>query len=442
MASPTMEQLESHLKRARIIPLLTGLLSVDLPCYLVGGAVRDLLDGRLIKDFDFATPRDPTRLAQAFSRAVGGSWFMLDAERRQSRVIWKAKEAEYCYDFAPFRGLNLDGDLRGRDFTVNALAVGLPPEGPEAGILDPLGGRKDLSERVLRPCSRHAFHDDPLRVLRGIRLAVTLDLKPDRTAMAGMTAAVSLVANCAAERIRDEIAGIFNAPRFSQGIALMQGLGFIERFFGSGNPDAGRKVSKLVIRFVEGLISTSSGSALEPVVKKDMGDGFTRMGLLKFAGFLRGLAPVELQTLLSSRLRLSARNMAIVQDLIKLPECRGTELLRLQTTQRGLALWAQALGCSSVDSLLFLPAIAADLQTRPEAVLNALKACGECSEGGRVPDLVSGTWISDNLKIPSGPEVGLLLGKLRKEEIAGRIRTREEALVFLSSMAEKIIDKG
>jgi tRNA nucleotidyltransferase/poly(A) polymerase len=74
-------------------------------------------------------------------------------------------------DFALLQGADIYNDLAARDYTINAMALDL--RHPEQ-LIDPLGGAADLRSRQLRPCSETALEDDPVRVLRGIRLASSL----------------------------------------------------------------------------------------------------------------------------------------------------------------------------------------------------------------------------------------------------------------------------
>ena len=82
-----MEDLKKILTEARIIPALSDLLQHGAECWLVGGTLRDWLLGRPVKDFDIATPKDPSDLAMRFAERVGGKWFLMDQQRRQSRVV-------------------------------------------------------------------------------------------------------------------------------------------------------------------------------------------------------------------------------------------------------------------------------------------------------------------------------------------------------------------
>ena len=97
--------------------LRPSLAKTKEPVYLVGGAVRDALLGRPSHDLDFAVAHDAVKLARAVANELNGAFYLLDAERGTARVILE----QGVLDFARFRGENLPADLRGRDFTINAL---------------------------------------------------------------------------------------------------------------------------------------------------------------------------------------------------------------------------------------------------------------------------------------------------------------------------------
>jgi poly(A) polymerase len=180
-----MKTLEKILTDARV-PLLASLLPPDVECFLVGGALRDWQLGRPVADLDFAVSCDPTELARAFAAAVGGHWFLLDAERRQSRVV--AGRRDVTYDFAPYRADDLAGDLRLRDFTINALALPVVAGNALPPLIDPLGGVSHLQTGLLRGCSSGVFQDDPLRILKGIRHCAALGLAVEPSTLDWMRA--------------------------------------------------------------------------------------------------------------------------------------------------------------------------------------------------------------------------------------------------------------
>ena len=138
--------------------------------YVVGGAVRDELLRRPVLDIDVAC-REPDRAARTLRKALGGAVFLL-SERHGA---WRVALADgRTVDFTLLRG-SIEDDLAGRDFTVNAIAV--PVGGGQA--IDPFAGRADLERRILRAVSAGVFRDDPLRLLRAVRLESELDLRLD-----------------------------------------------------------------------------------------------------------------------------------------------------------------------------------------------------------------------------------------------------------------------
>lgn len=185
-------------------------------CWLVGGAVRDLFLERPVHDWDFAVDRDAMALARAVGDTLGGAFFPLDEERGTARVVLNAEaRASVELDFALLRGGSLDADLAERDFTVNAMAV------DEAKMLiDPLGGREDLETGRIRATSERSFRDDPVRLLRAVRLESELGFAAEPQTESWIQRDAPLLAGSAAERVRDE---------FTRGLAVSGAADFIQR---------------------------------------------------------------------------------------------------------------------------------------------------------------------------------------------------------------------
>lgn len=439
-----MESLQQILTDARIRPQLISLLEPAEECVLVGGALRDWLMGRPVTDFDFATPGDPTLLAQRFSRLLGGSWFVLDPLRRQSRVVVHDGGGTRTYDFAPYRGPDLEADLRGRDFTINAL--GLVLDGEKRPVVhDPLHGRKDLDQGRLRDCSESAFLDDPLRVLRGVRHAVTLGFQFEAQTADRMRAAVRFVREVAPERVRGELAAIFTAAPIGRGLTLLEELALLPQLFGVPGREeaaaAGMRLASEVEAALAALARGDGAGEIAGLCSEEQGDGFSRSALLKLAGCLRGYAPPDPLGVLAQRLRLSRRNVALVRSLLALPAELAAELPALPAG-RGRALWADRLGPSTVDSLLFLAVLDDRLRRSPALLLETLRDHLAAADGGRIPDLVDGGWMRERLGLVEGPAVGALLERLRRAEIEGGVHGRAEAERFLIAQAQKTVDKG
>ncbi len=213
-----------HSLLARLVAFLRA---QPQPVYLVGGTVRDLLLGRPTRDLDVTVAADALGLARRLADALGGAFVVLDDERDTGRAVFVDAAGDAVYvDCARWRGDTLADDLRLRDFTINALALDLSQS--QAEIIDVTGGQQDLAQRWVRLTSARALEDDPLRGLRGVRLLA--ELAPwgfrlqDGTAQA-LRHHAALLAQPAAERVRDELVRILDADRPDLWLRLMDELG-------------------------------------------------------------------------------------------------------------------------------------------------------------------------------------------------------------------------
>jgi Poly A polymerase head domain/Probable RNA and SrmB- binding site of polymerase A len=163
--------------------------------YVVGGAVRDELLGRPLIDVDVAT-HDPEVAARIYAGLTKGALFPLSERHGAWRVAFRDG---HTTDFTPLRG-DIEDDLRSRDFTINAIAV--PAAGGER--VDPLGGAADLEARRLRAVSESVFADDPLRLLRAVRLEDELGFALDEETESLVRKHADLVTEPAGERILGE----------------------------------------------------------------------------------------------------------------------------------------------------------------------------------------------------------------------------------------------
>src|SRR3990172_2359206 len=160
---------------AGILTQFSSLLPEEMPFYLVGGAVRDLLRGVPVHDLDLVLPTGAILTARRLADSIGAAFYPLDVERDTARlVLMQPNQPRLVIDIAALRGGDLHNDLHRRDFTINALALNLRQA---SALIDPLGGAMDLHARRLRACSPTALQEDPVRVVRAVRLAFSLELK-------------------------------------------------------------------------------------------------------------------------------------------------------------------------------------------------------------------------------------------------------------------------
>ncbi len=186
----------------RLRPLLA---QQNMPVYLVGGAVRDALLGRISHDLDFVVPRNGIKLAFAVGDALQMPAYVLDRERDTGRVV--VPDSDTTLDFARFRGADLTADLFDRDFTINALALPATAQ-THLSIIDPTGGLVDLEARRLRITHADALTADPVRAMRAVRLAHTLGCRLDPETQKLVKAAAPLLQTISNERLREELTKI------------------------------------------------------------------------------------------------------------------------------------------------------------------------------------------------------------------------------------------
>ena len=151
------------------------------------------------------------------ARAADGPAFALS----ERHATWRAISADgWHVDVAALRAETITDDLAARDFTVNAIAIPLPGGDP----IDPTGGLADAESRRLRAASERAFEEDPLRLLRAVRIAAHYDLRiTDETASLARAAAPH-AADPAGERQFAELRGIVAGPRPLEALRLMDEL--------------------------------------------------------------------------------------------------------------------------------------------------------------------------------------------------------------------------
>ncbi len=212
---------QHHVSRTQIsknaLKVLYRLNSENFEAYLVGGGVRDILLGLSPKDFDIATNATPEQVGKIFrnSRLIGRRFrlaHILFGREVIEVATFRASHQESSSNHAQTstHGLlvrdnvygNLEEDAFRRDFTVNALYYCAK----DLTILDYTGGLEDLEKRQLRligdPVTR--YQEDPVRILRAIRLASKLELTIEKATAAPIPQLASMLEHVSSARLWDE----------------------------------------------------------------------------------------------------------------------------------------------------------------------------------------------------------------------------------------------
>jgi tRNA nucleotidyltransferase/poly(A) polymerase len=416
----------------RSCPHFDRLLSLvtTTDAYLVGGAIRDILTGHPVIDIDLIFPHDPTALARDFARLIGGHWFWLDQERRQSRVVANSSGESLNYDFAVFRADSLEEDLLDRDFTINAMALPLSLPLSTLSLIDPCHGLADLRQNTLCMVRRAAFASDPLRIIKGVRHATVLDLEVEHQTLRSMQAEAAGLVRVARERIRQEIWKVLTDKRAARGLQLLIESGAGAQMFGDGFAGS---YHSLLERLASCRDQWRQLAASHPVIDewlaRQIEQGLSNETLLIFT-FLLAVVDKDLPVRLATEWKFSRKSRSIVAAAVALDAGVLNEFAAIARNQRAYAWWSARYQCEPGPLLLALAGSpgAATLTAVIREWVPLVAGLGR----QRLKDLVDGQWLQSELCLEEGPEMTKALELLRNAEISGAVSSREEACRFLA----------
>jgi tRNA nucleotidyltransferase/poly(A) polymerase len=208
--------------RDDLLRLFPRLRDLPMHAYVVGGAVRDLTLGTAPADVDVAC-LDPLACARALRRKV------IRLGREEHLSAYRVVDGPHVYDFAALLDGSIDADLARRDFTINAMAIDLA----SGELLDPHDGRGDLARRLVRMIDASNFDDDPLRMLKAIRMAVRFGFDIDAETLNAIRIRAARIADVSVERVAYELTVIFSANAFRRAVRLLRETALDIPLFGS-----------------------------------------------------------------------------------------------------------------------------------------------------------------------------------------------------------------
>jgi putative nucleotidyltransferase with HDIG domain len=446
--------------------------------WIVGGAVRDELLERTTGDLDVVVAGDAGAAAHAIARAARGPVFELSDAFGSWRVM--APDRSWQVDLSPMRGGSLRSDLALRDFTVNAIAERL--EGGER--VDPHGGADDLAGGRLRAVGPRAFADDPLRVVRLVRLTAELGLSPDHHTLALARAGAPACAGVAQERVFAELKRILARDDAVASLALMDDIGLTAAILPELDALHGVEQNRYhhadvhahtieVLEQAMGLqadpsaVFGESAGAIAALLAEPLADEVDRGFALRLGALLHDAAKprtlghradgtptfighdregAELATTILTRLRASEKLKAHVAALTRHHLRLGFLVHEMPLSRRALHGYLKASAPVEVDVTLL--SVADRLATRgrkaQEAIARHLDLAREVMpaalqwrEHVRRAPLVRGDVLAAALEIDSGPELGRLLAEIDEARFAGELTTPDEAVAFAARLLER-----
>jgi tRNA nucleotidyltransferase/poly(A) polymerase len=185
--SDYMFMLENHLSSEQnqaVGAVQEAAAQQNLNVFLTGGAMRDMLGGFHVRDLDFTIEGPALKFAKAVAERAGAQIVSIDENRRSAEMIFRggvtgqialARVEKFARTAAKpqVTAATVQEDLRGRDFSVNAIALSLN-RASRGLLLDPTNGLADLEHKELRSLNTYTFYDDPSRLLRLVRFRVRL----------------------------------------------------------------------------------------------------------------------------------------------------------------------------------------------------------------------------------------------------------------------------
>ena len=222
---------KSKASRDTAISIVHRLQNAGHESYFVGGCVRDPLRGVEPGDYDIVTSALPDEVRSLFSHTVpvGISFgvVLVVEEGHSHEVATFRTESDYEDGRRPahVEFTNAEGDVRRRDFTVNALLMD-PRKGD---IIDYVDGRRDIENRVIRTIGdpEERFAEDHLRMLRAVRFAANLGYQIETATFHAIKQHVSSLRNISAERVRDELTKLLTRGGARRGMEILAESGIL-----------------------------------------------------------------------------------------------------------------------------------------------------------------------------------------------------------------------
>ncbi|WP_310489349.1 CCA tRNA nucleotidyltransferase [Chamaesiphon sp. VAR_69_metabat_338] len=393
------------------------------PIYVVGGAVRDALLGRVRAelDLDLVIPDRAVEVARQLATTHQAGFVLLDPERQIARVVFPG----LTVDIAQMDGASIDRDLARRDYTLNAIAYDIQTR----QAIDPFNGTQDVRQRTIRMISKDNLIDDPLRLLRAYRQGAQLNFTIEPDTHQTIRELVTLLTTVAAERVLAELRYLLQTPNSSPWLVQMAAdellTGWLEM---PVRADVAERLAKfdrageLIDRHYPALAAELDRSVRETIA-------ISRRAI----GKLTILLSPELELAIAQMLRLtlsSAEIQIVTTAITYLPQLVGSKL----------SITEQYFWFKSVDinfPLLVVIAIAAgvelvDLQPLIDRYLDPADRVAHPTP------LVNGRDLVEFLEIPPSVTIGKLLTEIQIARITGKIETPAEALQFAKRILPSI----
>lgn len=444
--------------------IIDSFTNAGFEIYIVGGAVRDILTGKIVYDWDFTTNATPEQMLELFPDAFYDNKF-------GTVGIPPEKEGERPFEITTFRseygysdarhpdkvnwGKTLEEDLKRRDFTINAMALKIRNEtaskdrqtgtlSRDAELIDPFDGQKDLKEKVIRAVGdpNQRFSEDALRMLRAVRIAAELGFSIEENTLKAIQENVKLINKISRERVRDELFKIIASPFAYEGMLLLRNVGLMQEVlpelaaaFGVEQKSPGRH--HIYDVGTHSLLSLKFCPSKDTIVRlatllHDIGKvkTFKKLASGTITFYNHEIVGANLVKKISKRLKLSNKQSDKLWRLVRYHQFSVDE----RQTDSAIRRFIRKVGLENVPDVL-------DLRVGDRLGGGARETSWRLEEFKKrlievqkqpftVHDLkIDGYEVMKILNIPPGPKVGEVLQKLFEEVVEKKLPNEKKALL-------------
>jgi tRNA nucleotidyltransferase/poly(A) polymerase len=416
--------------------------------YIVGGAVRDIIMGRITNDWDFTTNATPEEMLKIIPGGLYNNQFGTvftdnpdDPQRPHEITTFRKEEgySDYRHPESVTWGKSLKEDLARRDFTINAMALD-----QKFNIIDLYKGQEDIKNKLIRAVGdpNERFSEDALRMMRAVRIAAELGFLIEDKTFEAIKKNAPLINKIAKERVKDEFFKLLSSPNPYDGMILFRNSGLMqeilpemEKCFGVEQKSPGRHHIYDVGNHL--LMSLKFCKSSDPITRfatlvHDIGKPQTYRkldtGVITF--YNHEMVSTKIAENIADRLKFSNKEKDKFIKLIRWHQFTVDE----HQTDSAIRRVLKNVGLEYMDDILTLRVAdrlgggARETSWRLEEFKKRLVEVQK--EPFTVRDLkIDGNDVMKELNLPPGPEVGKILNDLFDKVVEKKLENEKDILL-------------
>ena len=463
-----IQTLINNIKNDDILNNLSSFFNNEI--YLVGGAVRDAILGKISYDRDLIVlDEDAKKFSLKVAQFFDGTFIPLDEENKIYRIVLKDK-INYLDITNPI-GKDLEQDIQRRDLTINAIAVNIRT-GEIPQICEPF--IDDIETKTIKGISEENFVEDPLRLLRIFRFHSILGFDIDQNLIEIAKKYAPFINNPAKERIEYELMKLFGGKYTDKALLKMDECGILEKIFPFVKelkqvpPNLHHHLDLFLhcietVKQIQILYDNSPQDVKSHMDKIDFG-GFTRLAHLKLAAFMHDIGKFSTWTIekdtgrhrfikhedvgakmcvpILKKLCFSNKQIEYISYIIKKHMYPSAVVSSPDLSEKVMLRYIRHSEDNAIDNILIAQADRLSAQG-PEitkqiveenitALNNLLNYYLEIKDTLKpLPKLVDGNDVMKILNIKPSPILGKIMAEIKEAQMSGDILTKEDAIAFV-----------